>query len=77
MYETYFWHVIFVDFVPSVSTVNAEYYSTLVSDRPSVESDQICYYDGMWIAATSSVQPRLSSKWSPSLWTTEGVSGKI
>jgi len=47
MYETYFWHVIFVDFVPSVSTVNAEYYSTLVSDRPSVESDQICYYDGM------------------------------
>ena len=39
--------VILVDFVPSGSTVNADYYSTLLSDRlrgqPSVESDQICY----------------------------------
>ena len=39
--------VILVNFVPSGSTVNADYYSTLHSDQlrglPSVKSDQICY----------------------------------
>jgi len=39
--------VILVDFVPSGSTVNADYYSTLFPDQlrglPSVESDQIRY----------------------------------
>lgn len=39
--------VILVNFVPSRSTVNADYYSTLLSDQLrgqlSVKSDQICY----------------------------------
>ena len=55
--------VILVDFVPSGSTVNADYYSTLLSDQlrdqPSIESDRICYGNASYCSTTMLHHKRL------------------
>jgi len=48
--------VILVNFVTSGSTVNADYYSTLLLDQlrgqPSIESDRICYRKASYCSVT-------------------------